>query len=342
MDTLPLPPRPNLDQYRKRAKSLVAAAQSDRSERRPPLGGRMARVARRSARRRALRVRSTQYGSSGHAHRRSGWRPNAARRADGFTLADAQFLIAEAHGFENWATFARHVGGDSELDRARRRIRARRRRDRERRSRDAHGTRHGQSDVDSRALEPRPPRHAAALRRRQRRRGLSPKDAEERRGDHAIPARRRRRARRTRRYVRRRHPADHDESARVERASGRRGTPVGDRRGAARLRRRGERRGRRRIAAHDGAALRIHRSRRNARAPRRARRRPSSTAAALGRLDQVRDMVVDAKTLKPGVPLVSTLWTKLPPDPRVHIELALAWACKFARPESPCSSSTSA
>ena len=29
MDTLPLPPRPNLDQYKKRAKSLVAAAHSD-------------------------------------------------------------------------------------------------------------------------------------------------------------------------------------------------------------------------------------------------------------------------------------------------------------------------
>jgi hypothetical protein len=54
-------------------------------------------------------------------------------------------------------------------------------------------------------------------------------------------------------------------------------------------------------------------------------------AAALGRLDLLRRFVVDMNTLAPRVPLVAPRWRKLPDDPTVHIELALAWACKFAR-----------
>ena len=55
------------------------------------------------------------------------------------------------------------------------------------------------------------------------------------------------------------------------------------------------------------------------------------TAAALGRLDLVRRLIVDKNTVAPGVPLVAPRWRNLPDDPTVHIELALAWACKFAR-----------
>jgi hypothetical protein len=44
-------------------------------------------------------------------------------------------------------------------------------------------------------------------------------------------------------------------------------------------------------------------------------------------------MLVDAKTLKPDVRFISIAWMRVPPDPRSHIELALAWACKFARPD---------
>jgi hypothetical protein len=57
------------------------------------------------------------------------------------------------------------------------------------------------------------------------------------------------------------------------------------------------------------------------------------TAAALGRLDLVRRFVVDKNTLAPGVPLIAPRWRNLPVDPTLHIELALAWACKFARPD---------
>jgi hypothetical protein len=55
------------------------------------------------------------------------------------------------------------------------------------------------------------------------------------------------------------------------------------------------------------------------------------TAAALGRLDQVRRFVLDKRALAPGVPLVAPRWRNLPDDPTQHIELALVWACKFAR-----------
>jgi hypothetical protein len=57
------------------------------------------------------------------------------------------------------------------------------------------------------------------------------------------------------------------------------------------------------------------------------------TAAALGRLDLVRRFVVDKNTVAPGVPLIAPRWRNLPADPTLHVELALAWACKFARPD---------
>ena len=55
------------------------------------------------------------------------------------------------------------------------------------------------------------------------------------------------------------------------------------------------------------------------------------TAAAMGRLDLVQSFVIDKKTLKPGVPLMAPPWRKLPSDAETHIELAFVWACKFAR-----------
>jgi hypothetical protein len=55
------------------------------------------------------------------------------------------------------------------------------------------------------------------------------------------------------------------------------------------------------------------------------------SAAALGHLEQVRGMLVDATTLRSGVPLEAPRWLRLPHEPAVHIRLALAWACRFAR-----------
>ena len=55
------------------------------------------------------------------------------------------------------------------------------------------------------------------------------------------------------------------------------------------------------------------------------------TAAALGRADLVRDLVVDARSLRPDVPLPVPRWLGLSADERAHIELAFIWACKFGR-----------
>src|SRR5439155_6352557 len=55
-------------------------------------------------------------------------------------------------------------------------------------------------------------------------------------------------------------------------------------------------------------------------------------AAAMGQIDLVRSFVTNKNTLRPGVPFIAPPWRRLPDDPKVHIELAFVWACKFARP----------
>lgn len=118
MDTLPLPPRPDIDQYRRRAKSLAAAANSRDPD--------------------AVRAWATQW--LGALTRALGWEVTpfiqhsfdraveelareAARRVSAskqrnrpFALADAQHLVAQAHGFENWAVFADHARGLTVVD----------------------------------------------------------------------------------------------------------------------------------------------------------------------------------------------------------------------------------
>ena len=55
------------------------------------------------------------------------------------------------------------------------------------------------------------------------------------------------------------------------------------------------------------------------------------TAAAVGRLDLVRSFVVDPATLRAGVPLQGPLWFRWPEGARAQIELALVWASRFGR-----------
>jgi hypothetical protein len=108
MDTLPLPPRPDLGQYRKRAKELVAAARSGddhavQAWAREWLDAIVALT--------GLEPTPFVAGSLDRAvaaiERRV--REQASRPGAGLTLADAQFLIASAHGFPSWAAFARQV-----------------------------------------------------------------------------------------------------------------------------------------------------------------------------------------------------------------------------------------
>jgi ankyrin repeat protein len=103
MDTLPLPPRPDLGQYRKRAKELVAAANSG-DDALAAWSGEWLELLRAPT---AFVAESFEraIGSIEQGVR------DKVRRGESVKLADAQFLIARAHGFRNWAGFRRHVEG---------------------------------------------------------------------------------------------------------------------------------------------------------------------------------------------------------------------------------------
>jgi len=55
------------------------------------------------------------------------------------------------------------------------------------------------------------------------------------------------------------------------------------------------------------------------------------TAAALGRADLVDAFVTDTGQLRPEVPLARVRWPRLPRDPRVHLAYALTWAATWGR-----------
>ncbi len=101
-DVLPLPPRPSLEQYRKRAKDLLRAHKADDSG--------------------ALRAWATHWIET--LARLHEWRENRnaiaryvvqleqfAREtlARGAQLSTAQFIVARAHGFESWPRLTKHL-----------------------------------------------------------------------------------------------------------------------------------------------------------------------------------------------------------------------------------------
>jgi hypothetical protein len=109
-DVIPLPPRPSLEQYKKRAKDLVKACKSAE------------RGAVTSWAAEWIESLATLPGAS--ITRRSQWFDHQVNQVEKFarktmsspdrgtrrcTLADAQFVIARAHGFKSWPKFAGHV-----------------------------------------------------------------------------------------------------------------------------------------------------------------------------------------------------------------------------------------
>jgi len=135
-DALPLPPRPNLEQYKKRAKDLLKASQSPDPtalrtwcarwvERMFVIPSEVA-VSRSDT---AMKSRDLVASSETADHRtddlekfarqqlpQTTWGqthspvpPSAARRADTATLTAAQFVIARAQGFESWPKLAKHL-----------------------------------------------------------------------------------------------------------------------------------------------------------------------------------------------------------------------------------------
>jgi ankyrin repeat protein len=105
MDTLPLPHRPDLEQYRKRAKNLVKVARSDDPD--------AVHVWATDWLRTLVRLRGTDPPFVQRSLERVVDELAARVRslvADGrFALADAQFLIARTHGFPSWRALAQHV-----------------------------------------------------------------------------------------------------------------------------------------------------------------------------------------------------------------------------------------
>lgn len=102
---LPLPLRPNLEQYKKLAKELLSTGRSSQTD--------------------AIRNWSTNWVKSLVERsgieitpqlpvRTDGWIRDVAnfaqaRLLDGSKLSDAQFVIARSHGFPSWAKFVRHI-----------------------------------------------------------------------------------------------------------------------------------------------------------------------------------------------------------------------------------------
>jgi hypothetical protein len=58
-----------------------------------------------------------------------------------------------------------------------------------------------------------------------------------------------------------------------------------------------------------------------------------ATAAGMGRLDLVREMVTDDGTLRNDVPLLDIPWLRFGNDPRANLELAAVWARIHGHPE---------
>jgi hypothetical protein len=58
-----------------------------------------------------------------------------------------------------------------------------------------------------------------------------------------------------------------------------------------------------------------------------------ATAAGMGRLDMVREMVTDRGTVRDGVPLLDIPWLRFGNDPQANLELAAVWARIHGHPE---------
>src|SRR5579864_8336773 len=338
MDTLPLPPRPNLDQYRKRAKDLVAAARSGQA-------GAVRAWADDwlTALTKALALtESPGYGALlRHATDVLVDRTNKqiAAASHRFDLADAQHLIAGVHGFENWAGFARHVEapfkGDSrgrefeaavdavvcgDLETLRRLVAARREIIHQHSTREHHATLlHYVAANGVENYRQRTPPNAVEVARFLLDAGASV--------DALADTYNRNHWQTTMNLlVSSAHPAGaglmpalvevlldhgaainglHDDESPVLTALD--------------------------FGYLDAAETLVQRGARVDNVP---------TAAALGRLDLVRAFVVDANTLAADVPLVAPAWVKIGKErlpleqaPTAHIAFALAWACKFRRRE---------
>src|SRR5579872_639672 len=110
-DALPLPLRPNLEQYKKRAKDLLNACKSGESQAIRAWADRWVHMLVRLSNLTitpALPVRIERWIDQLDEFARGKLKPSGVDRC---LLSEAQFVIARAHGFESWPRFAKHVEG---------------------------------------------------------------------------------------------------------------------------------------------------------------------------------------------------------------------------------------
>src|SRR6476659_5955404 len=102
-DTLPLPPRPNLEQYKKLAKDFQHACKSDDAG---AIRDWAARWAERLAGLKGLEITPEVRSQLNHEAERIEQRwhkfKQTNERAARCRLADAQFFVARGHGFASW------------------------------------------------------------------------------------------------------------------------------------------------------------------------------------------------------------------------------------------------
>jgi ankyrin repeat protein len=108
-DALPLPPRPNLDHYKKLAKDLVKAANSDTLHAWATIW--IASLIQRSN----LNLAPNVPASATHWTTQLEQFVLREKASAKLTLTKSQFILARAHGFESWPKFSKHL---AELARA--------------------------------------------------------------------------------------------------------------------------------------------------------------------------------------------------------------------------------
>ena len=328
MDVLPLPPRPSLDQYRKRAKDLVKASESGDAAVRAWASAWLAALANLLDQPITPFVRGSIDRVAEEIERRV--REHRTKRGDPLGLSDAQFLIAHAHGFASWSAFAAHLDGLEFRDSAAREFET---------AADAvvngdletldalltatPSLVHARSPRTHRAtllhyvaangvedFRQKSPANAVAIARRLLTAGAAPDAAAETYGGGN--------AQTTMNLL---VSSTHPDEAGVQ-------APLVDTLvdfGAA-------------VDGldDDGSPLMTalafnYANAAEALARRGARLDTVLTAAALGDLTAVDRMVLEGGTLRPDVPLRGPAWLRVGNDRRAHVALALVWACKFGR-----------
>jgi len=116
-DALPLPPRPNLEQYKKVAKDLQKARKSgDPAAAREWARRWMETLSRLQGRAATPEVREEMRRSAEQVERDLNKIQKANERMGRCTLANAQLLVARCHGFASWPRFAQHLKGLAAAD----------------------------------------------------------------------------------------------------------------------------------------------------------------------------------------------------------------------------------